>query len=97
MNEITQAAEAMDWQIVKDIGRKCSDDVGDAIRRNMGLVTDQQSAMAVVSYAAVTAIGAASGAFAALTNGPAKLDEAALDEMWTEYLRPMALGKLVTP
>lgn len=80
-------------EIIKDIGRKCGDDVSAAIRRNMLLMADQRGAMIVATYAAAAAIGAASGAFAAFLDGPAEVDAATIDEMWTEILRPMVLGQ----
>ena len=83
--------------IIKDIGRKCADDVGDAIRRNMQLMGDKRGKMIVATYAAASAIGAANGAFAALAEGPLTIDEAFVDQCWAEVLRPMILGQIVPP
>lgn len=81
-------------QIAADIGRKCSDDVSAVIRRNFMLVADRHSAVVVASYAAVTAIGAASGAFNALNDGPGYSTPETLDELWTGFFRPLMLGEL---
>lgn len=83
-------------QIVADIGRKCADDVAGAIRRNMRLTDSQREAMIVSAYAAAAAIGAANGAFAAFMNGPGDIDAAFVDQLWSEFLRPMVLGELVS-
>lgn len=80
--------------IAKDIGRKCSDDVGAAIRRNMSLMTDQRGAFMIAAYGAATAIGSATGAFSALADDIPEPDEQMIDEMWRDFLRPLALGQL---
>ena len=80
--------------VIKDIGRKCSDDVGAAIRRNMNLMTDQRGAFMVAAYGAATAIGSATGAFSALADDLPEPNEAMVDEMWRDFLRPLALGQL---
>lgn len=82
-------------QIIKDIGRKCASDVGDAIRRNMSLVTGKREMMIVTAYAAASAFGAANGAFAAFMHGPsAEIDAQFVDQLWVEFIRPMVLGNL---
>jgi len=80
--------------IMKDIGRKCSDDVGAVIRRNMALMTDQRGAFMVAAYGAATAIGSATGAFSALADDLPEPNEKMVDEMWRDFLRPLALGQL---
>lgn len=80
--------------LIKDIGRKCADDVADAIRRNMLLMGDKRSKMIVTAYGASAAIGAANGAFAAMADGPLEIDEAFVDQCWSEILRPMILGQI---
>jgi len=82
----------MDDAIVKDIGRKCSDDVAAAIRRNMLLMGDAREKVIVAAYGATAAFGAASGAFAAMSDGPAEMDAANVDAMWAAFIRPMILG-----
>lgn len=81
-------------RIAKDIGRKCSDDVSAAIHRNMNLMTTQRGAFMVAAYGAATAIGAASGAFSALADDIPQPNEAMIDAMWRDFLRPIALGQL---
>lgn len=83
--------------LVKDIGRKCADDVGDAIRRNMQLMGDRRGKMIVATYGAATAIGAANGAFAAVMDGHKQIDEVFVDKVWAEILRPMILGQIAPP
>lgn len=83
--------------ITRDIGRKCADDVGDAIRRNMQLMGDKRGKMIVATYGAATAIGAANGAFAAMADGQLTIDEAFVDQCWAEVLRPMILGQIAAP
>lgn len=90
MGEPLSAADA----IAKDIGRKCSDDVGAAIRRNMALMDDQRGAFMVAAYGAATAIGSATGAFSALADDLPEPNEKMIDEMWRDFLRPLALGQL---
>ena len=82
-------------QIISDIGRKCADDVSQAIRRNFQLVEGSEAALVIASYAAVSAFGAAGGAFAAHTDGPPTLDEATIDALWQGYIRPMLTGDFV--
>lgn len=81
-------------QLAKDMGRKCADDVSAAIRRNMQLMPDRHGKMVVSTYAAAAAIGAANGAFAAMAEGPLEIDEAFVDQCWSEILRPMILGQI---
>ncbi|MBB6424916.1 hypothetical protein [Sphingopyxis sp. JAI128] len=81
--------------LAKDIGRKCSDDVGAAIRRNMALMTDQRGAFLVAAYGAATAIGSATGAFSNLADDIPTPDERMIDEMWRDFLRPLAIGQLL--
>ncbi len=83
--------------VTRDIGLKCADDVGDAIRRNMYLMGDKRGKMIVATYGAATAIGAANGAFAAMSDGPQEIDEAFVDQCWAEILRPMILGQIANP
>lgn len=83
-----------DDHITQDIGRKCASDVGDAIRRNIALMNGKREAMIVSAYAAAAAIGAANGAFAAFMDGPQVIDEKMVDQLWTDFLRPMVLGEL---
>lgn len=84
----------MSDQMIKDIGRKCADDVSAALRRNMQLMPDPRSKMIVTAYGASAAIGAANGAFAAMGDGPQEIDEAFVDQCWSEILRPMILGRI---
>lgn len=80
--------------IAKDIGRKCADDVSAAIKRNMHLMPDHRGKFLVAVYAAVTGIAAATGAFAATIGGGPEPDERMVDELWTSFFRPLALGQL---
>lgn len=80
--------------IIKDIGRKCADDVSDAIKRNMQLIPDQRGKFLVAVYAAVTGIASASGAFAATTGMGTEPNERMIDELWAEFFRPLAIGQL---
>lgn len=82
--------------VVRDIGRKCADDVGSSIRRNMALMADRRGAFMVAAYGAATAIGSATGAFSALADDLPEPNEAMVDEMWRDFLRPLALGQLPT-
>lgn len=87
--------EALDTErVIRDVGRKCGDDVSGAIRRNVALMESQRGAMIVTTYAAAAAIGAANGAFNAFMNGPDKIDEALVDQLWADLLRPMVVGEL---
>lgn len=81
-------------QIIKDIGRKCAEDVAGAIRRNMLLFNGKRELMIVATYGAAAAIGAANGAFAAYMDAPDSIDEKLVDQLWAEILRPMILGDL---
>ncbi len=81
-------------EILKDIGRKCSDDVAAAVRRNIHLMGDRRGKMIVATYGAAAAIGAANGAFAAFMDGPDEIDAVFVDKIWAEILRPMILGDL---
>lgn len=80
--------------ITQDVGRKCADDVADAVRRNMHLMLNQRGVMIVAAYGAAAAIGAANGAFASYMGGGNEIDEALVDQLWSEILRPMILGNL---
>jgi hypothetical protein len=91
---VTQEPLSAADAIAKDIGRKCAEDVGAPIRRNMALMTDQRGAFMVAAYGAAAAIGAVTGAFAALADDLPEPNEKMVDEMWRDFLRPLALGYL---
>lgn len=80
--------------LIMDVGRKCSEDVAAAMRRNMLLMLDKRGAMIVATYGAATAIGAANGAYSAYMDGPDVVSEAMVDQLWADILRPMILGQL---
>lgn len=87
-------SEEINDLLVKDIGRKCGDDVGGAIRRNMQLVDLPRERMMVAMYGAGVAVGNATGAWLGamgLTCAPLATD---IDQMWRDVLRPLALGQL---
>jgi hypothetical protein len=84
-------------QILQDIGRKCAGDVSEAIHRNMALADDRRGKMIVAAYAAAAAFGSANGAFSAFMNGPEVIDEAFVDELWAQFVRPMVLGQFAKP
>ena len=90
----TDAVAAPIDALEKDMGRKCADDVSAAIRRTLQLMPDQRGAMIVAIYGAAAAIGAATGAFSALSDEIPEPNEKMLDEMWAAFLRPIALGQL---
>ncbi|HUD92307.1 hypothetical protein [Sphingobium sp.] len=56
-------------QVIRDIARKCDDDVAAAIHRNMALVSGG-TAMSTVAFAGATsALATAAGAFVAVHHG----------------------------
>lgn len=82
--------------ITADIGRKCSDDVSAAIRRNMLLMQDNLSAAQVAVIGAGGALGMAAGAMCAHLEelAGAQMDnEGIADALW-DILRPMCLASL---
>lgn len=82
-------------QLHKDIGRKCADDVSDAIRRGFQLVENDHGAVIVAAYAAAAAFGAAGGAFAAYAGKSPDLTADSIDDLWAGFIRPMMLGQLI--
>lgn len=87
-------SEEINELLVKDIGRKCGEDVGCAIRRNMQLVDLPRERMMVAIYGAGVAVGNATGAWLAAMGLPCEPVEADIDQMWRDVLRPLALGQL---
>jgi hypothetical protein len=82
--------------ILADIGRKCADDVSDAINRNMKLAGGQRGALIIAAYATAASCGATTGAFAAYEGkATANIDADDIDAVWTQFIRPMMLGKLI--
>lgn len=80
--------------IVRDIGRKCGDDVGSAICRNMQLVDTPRDRMMVAMYGASAALGNATGAWLGSMGLPCEPVAGDFDQLWRELLRPMVLGHL---
>jgi hypothetical protein len=79
--------------MTKDIGRKCASDVSGAMRRNIMLADDIQGMVAISAYGAAAAIGLATGMFAQKA-GAAKgerITAAMIDELWINFIRPIAV------
>lgn len=74
--------------IVNDMGKKCADDVSDAMMRTLRIIDTPQGAAIVATFAAAAALGIATGAFAAtIENGS---PEETADALWVK-LRPMVV------
>lgn len=75
-----------------DMAIKCGNDVADAMKRNYQLIeTKRGCAMAGISGASI-AMASMAGAFWAGTG--IKLDEKALDDLWSQVIRPLAMSAI---
>jgi hypothetical protein len=75
------------------IARKCTDEVCNAIDRNMDMVIGARAKGQVAFHAAAAAIGTAGGAFVALSSeqfGVAPTDDQTAEALWA-ILKPMIL------
>lgn len=84
----------MNEAIIKDLGRKCGDDVAAAMRRTMLLADDRAGALAIAAYGAGHAFGALCGATAAVMGDEITLTPEFMDEVWAKFLRPIAVGEM---
>ena len=75
--------------IVRDLMRKCGDDVAEAMWRTVLLAESRSDAAVVATGGAAAALGLAAGAFKALSEEPCSPEEAVC-ALW-EKLRPMAI------
>lgn len=87
----------MNVAILKDLGRKCGDDVTGAIHRNMLLSDSTAGKLAISSYGAVEALAAFSGVVAAHMGHDDGMTPEFLDEMWSQFLRPLMLANAGAP
>lgn len=76
--------------IVRDLARKCSDDVSDAIHRNMQLVESRRDMAALAFAGAAIAVAVATGAFIGVREDAGDADAWA-DALMAE-LRPLVLS-----
>jgi hypothetical protein len=86
------APSAVD-SIVRDIARKCDDDVNGAIRRNMALVHGSRERAQVAIMACASALAAACVAFLAIIDelgGSATTAEEAAEALW-DLMKPMTI------
>jgi len=81
-------------QITMDLGRKCGDDVAAAMHRTMLLADDRAGAMAIATYGAGYALGTLTGAVAAFLEHEDGPTPELMDQVWTDFLRPLALKQL---
>lgn len=78
--------------VIRDIAAKCSDDVAEAISRNMKLVDGGEAMTQVAVMAAGRAIGVASGAFLAFASchGEEVTGDEVVDALF-ERMRPIVM------
>lgn len=79
----------VDIQMVRDLGRKCGEDVFDSIMRTALLIPDPINRAQIATFGAGAAIGVAMAAFLKTGVQQTAASEAA-DALW-EKLRPLAI------